>query len=173
MCAGDGDNAKILRDAGIDVICYDLKGYRLREPRSGLDAPEGESSDKITVCYGLCGTVEAQHPDRTLYLAQAYEAKRSVEAYAAAGGKRVILGGKVKSGSYATAFGVESLSDTSQIQEILAPACSHSDGKHFYSISTRPDYAWMRDNEWTLHSTHFGCKSDFNTDINVYQVWSR
>lgn len=74
-CAGSGWLAHQLRQLGVDIIAYDRELY---------------SNNYTEVIQAENGTVEQQHPDRTLLIVNGFDVVKSVDAFT---GNKIIIGG--------------------------------------------------------------------------------
>ena len=161
VCAGDGQNLTTLQEAGVNVIGFDLR-----------------PSEKVK--YGLCGSVEAEHSERTLMIACGFETQKSVAAYLKAGGKRVILGGYAVQDNVAQEE-VYLLRDMShpEILDKESRFTKYCSSNHYDGTTSRveiridPDY--MRSQGLSLKEAYLGPHPNGSqTGDNMlcyYQVW--
>lgn len=154
MCAGNGFNHKLLQQAGVDSIAFDF----FENAQAGVK-------------HASNGTVEADHPDRTLLLNTAINAEECLQAYT---GNRVILGGYGQITHYKKKF---ILLDMTRPMEITPAYVSNGCGEEKNSIELmmRPNYEYMISNGWVLKNTICSKKNGtrWNEIFHIFQIWER
>lgn len=154
MCAGNGFNHQRLKEAGVDSIAFDFFENSQFEVQSASN-----------------GTVEADHPDRTLLLNTAINSKECLEAYT---GNRVILGGY---GTICRFDKKDIILNMAEPKEITVAYISNGAGDEDNGVELmmRPDSSYMKARGWILKDVVFSSRegSRWNSRFHVFQVWER
>jgi len=157
MCAGDGSNAKIMRENGLNVLAYDLK-----------------TDKENSIQYGICGTLEHLYSDYLLFIASGICSEKSIENYS---GNYVLLGGHGNN--------IVILED--KIEVVIDISCSKIDYIDNIStfdspnknrgvrLDMRPDSKFMKKNNFFLKKMWF--VTDKNPkkwqNLYVFQLWEK
>lgn len=157
MCAGDGSNAKIMRENGFNVLAYDLK------------------TDKVNnVKYGVCGTLEHLYSDYLLFIASGICSNESIKNYK---GKYVLLGGHGNNITISKEK-IEIVKNIAKPEvdfiENQSPFDSPSK-KRGVRLDMRPSYDFMFKNNYFLKKMWFFTDKDPRKwqKLYVFQLWEK
>lgn len=159
MCAGKGHNLMKFKEAGFEVIGYDL-----------ATLPD------LNIKYGPCGTVEDQYPDHLLYLGSSIDGEKAVVKFT---GKYVMIGGWGKDCEIINIDIVNNLDEPKYVES--ASMISYRDPKaenRKLALDCRPKYNFMIENGFKLINQWFlvqNVDDDIKWSGNVWvqQLWER
>lgn len=145
VCAGNGDNAELLRQQNVVVHAYDL------------------NSIKGKVQYGINGLVENNNDDNILLISLGFDCERSINNFK---GNILILGGYLhpRDGAGDDREYVTSLADP--VPFVVEKY------NQLYSLELRPSFSRVREMGWNYSTSFFGSLPNHST-IYAYYVFIR
>lgn len=156
MCTGNNENAQKFRDAGFEVIEYDLHTLREKD-----------------VFHGVVETVEDQYLDHLLYLGSGIDGNKLLSKYT---GKYILIGGCGISCSSEEVDVVQNINCPEEVETLCFPTMEKTHEGRSIKLECRPNYKWMVSQGFRLMKLFFIANESltkWNNDFFVQQLWVR